>query len=82
MALRSDFEAVFPEEDVIEVDPRESTRSTIALVFLGSYVGILLLLILLTAIERISMDAVKDYLLAIGGPFGFIIGFYFKSEAE
>ena len=55
------------------------TRNLIALVFIVSYLALLIILITLSAFFGLSEQAAKDYLLAIGTPLGFIIGFYFKS---
>lgn len=61
---------------------RETTRSTIAMTFLYGYLALILLLLLLATFAKLPMDMVKDFLLALGGPFGFVIGFYFTSERE
>ena len=79
----SSQEWVSPKEnELTEEQVREHTRSSIALLFLWGYLVLLVLLILFATFASLSMDAVKDFLLALGGPFGFVIGFYFKSESE
>lgn len=57
-----------------------NTRNLIALIFILSYLGLLLFLIILSAFFNLNEQASKDFLLAIGTPLGFIIGFYFKSN--
>ena len=59
-----------------------NTRNLIALVFILSYLFLLLFLIVLSAFFSLNEQAAKDYLLAIGTPLGFIIGFYFKSNTR
>lgn len=61
-------------------EKQEDTRSRIANIFIYGYLFLLFLLILLSAIDKLPSDTAKDYLLAIGSPLGFIIGFYFKSS--
>ena len=34
----------------------------------------------MSATNELPQDSAKDYLLAIGSPLGFIIGFYFKGD--
>ena len=59
----------------------EDTRSHIAKVFTYGYLGIILLLIILTTRFNLSPDTAKDYLLSISGVLGFVIGYYFKSAS-
>ncbi len=59
-----------------------NTRNLIALIFILSYLGLLLLLIILSSFFSLNEQAAKDYLLAIGTPLGFIIGFYFKTTSR
>ncbi|PWU23392.1 hypothetical protein C5B42_03095 [Candidatus Cerribacteria bacterium 'Amazon FNV 2010 28 9'] len=61
-------------------EKREDTRSRIAIYFILGYFVIIIFLLVATAITKISTDVAKDYLLAIGSPLGFIVGFYFKSK--
>jgi hypothetical protein len=58
---------------------QEVTRSRIAQTFIIGYLAIIIMLILITASGKLAADVAKDYLLAIGSPLGFIIGYYFKS---
>lgn len=67
------------QSQIKRAEKQEGTRSFIANVFVVSYLGILVLLILLSTFKKLPTDSAKDYLLAIGSPLGFIIGFYFKS---
>lgn len=70
------------QPEVSREEIRETTRSSIAMTFLYGYLSLLLLLLLLATFANLSMDMVKDFLLALGGPFGFVIGFYFTSERQ
>jgi len=58
----------------------ENTRKVIAISFVTGYLIIIGVLILLTTFSNLKSDTAKDYLLAIGSPLGFIIGFYFKAQ--
>lgn len=58
---------------------QEDTRSTIARIFICSYLAIVVLLIMLSTFFNLKAEVSKDFLLAIGTPLGFIIGYYFKS---
>lgn len=58
---------------------QEDTRSKIAKIFICSYLAIIVLLIILATFFNLKADVSKDFLLAIGTPLGFIIGYYFKS---
>lgn len=60
-------------------EKREDTRSKIAERYIWGYIGIVILLVIMVTLAHLSGDASKDFLLAIGSPLGFIIGFYFKS---
>lgn len=62
-----------------QAERQETTRSYIALGFVGGYLAIVVLLIVLCAYNKLSENTAKDYLIAIGTQLGFIIGFYFKS---
>jgi hypothetical protein len=65
---------------ITRAEKQESTRSQIALLFVGGYLAIIAILICLSAFGKLNEDAAKDYLIAIGTQLGFIIGFYFKSS--
>ena len=60
----------------------ENTRNLIALVFIISYLALLVFLIILSAFYQLEKESAKDYLLAIGTPLGFIIGYYFKVTSK
>lgn len=75
-----DFPSPIDQSAIKRAEKRESTRSTIALVFICGWIGIIALLVLLTTFFRLSPETAKDYLLAIGSPLGFITAFYFKSH--
>lgn len=68
------------QSQIKRAEKQEDTRSRIANVFIYGYLLLLLVLILLSAFGKLAQDSAKDYLLAIGSPLGFIIGFYFKSS--
>ncbi len=78
------FDTLSParESAIINAGKTENTRNLIALVFIISYLVLLVFLILLSAFFNLSEDAAKDYLLAIGTPLGFIIGYYFKTTSR
>ena len=63
-----------------QAEKQENTRSYIALGFVGGYLAIVVLLIILTAYKKLDENTAKDYLIAIGTQLGFIIGFYFKNK--
>jgi hypothetical protein len=64
---------------VERAEKREGTRSTIAQYFIFAYIGIVVALLVLTTFFNLASETVKDFLLAVGSPLGFIIGYYFKS---
>jgi hypothetical protein len=61
---------------------QEDTRSTISMIFIIAYFVIIATLIIFTTFFQLKAEAAKDYLLAIGSPLGFIIGYYFKSDSK
>lgn len=63
---------------ITSAEKTENTRNLIALVFIISYLALLITLIILSAFFNLDKESAKDYLLAIGTPLGFIIGYYFK----
>lgn len=67
------------ESTIKRAEKREDTRSQIAMFYIGGYLAILALLLLALTFFKLSSDISKDFLLAIGSPLGFIIGYYFKS---
>lgn len=67
---------------VRRAEKQEDTRSTIAIGFVVGYGVVVLALILLSSFRLIEDNVVKDFLLAIGSPLGFIIGFYFKGDKQ
>lgn len=68
------------QSQIKRAEKQEDTRSLIANIFVGGYLIILVLLIILSTLGKLKSDNAKDYLLAVGSPLGFIIGFYFKSS--
>ncbi len=67
---------------ITNAERTENTRNLIALVFIVSYLGLLIFLIILSAFFDLEKESAKDYLLAIGTPLGFIIGYYFKVTSK
>ncbi|HVI69753.1 MAG TPA: hypothetical protein VM581_04840 [Magnetospirillaceae bacterium] len=67
---------------VKRAEKQEDTRSTIAIGFVIGYAVVVALLMTLTAFKLMDGTTVKDFLLAIGSPLGFIIGFYFKNSGR
>lgn len=63
-------------------EKQEDTRSLIANIFVIGYLSAVGVLIILATFAKLTSDTVKDFLLAIGSPLGFIIGFYFKSTKD
>ena len=78
------FDTLSParESAISNAAKTENTRNLIALVFIVSYLALLVFLIVLSAFFNLSADSAKDYLLAIGTPLGFIIGYYFKTTGR
>jgi len=75
------LESASPAEDstVKRAEKREDTRSRIAVFYIAGYLAVILVLLAAVTFFKLSSDISKDFLLAIGSPLGFIIGFYFKS---
>lgn len=67
---------------VKRAEKQEDTRSTIAIGFVIGYAVVVGLLIILSAFKKLDSNTTKDFLLSIGSPLGFIIGFYFKSSGH
>ena len=65
---------------VKRAEKQEDTRSAIAISFVVGYGIVVVVLIILSSFKLINSDNTKDFLLAIGSPLGFIIGFYFKAD--
>ena len=68
---------------------KDETRSTIALIFTVCYFSLILIVLLGTPFynhyfKDVDPVNIKDALLAIssivGGPFGFVVGYYFKGS--
>lgn len=63
-------------------EKQEDTRSQIATHYIWAYIGVIILLLIATTFFRLPTENVKDFLLAMGSPLGFIIGYYFKSAGR
>jgi hypothetical protein len=61
---------------------REDTRTFIARIFIWGFFLTVLILIILTSFGKLDQTSAKDYLIAIGTPLGFVVGFYFKSVTQ
>ena len=70
------------ESAIRRAEKREDTRSQIAVFYIGGYLAVLVILLLAVTFFKLDADISKDFLLAIGSPLGFIIGFYFKSNEK
>ncbi len=72
-----------PEKSALRrLEQQERTRSKISLIFIIAYLLIIFILIIFTTFFALKAESAKDYLLAIGSPLGFIIGYYFKSGGK
>lgn len=82
MSRKQDVDAVDPVtlSGVKRAEKQEDTRSVIAIGFVIGYAVVVSILIVLSSFKLMGSDIVKDFLLAIGSPLGFIIGFYFKAD--
>ncbi len=67
-------------------DPKESTRSTIAKIYVIAYFVVVLLVFITGWFKRYEVDGYKDMLISVSGvlsgPLGFIVGYYFKASKE
>ncbi|MBI2039092.1 MAG: hypothetical protein HYT22_02350 [Candidatus Niyogibacteria bacterium] len=65
---------------------REGTRSQIALYYVLGFLILILLALILSFAYRLTINDLRDTLLALSGilsgPLGFIIGYYFKSYSD
>ena len=62
----------------------EDTRSVLANIYVLGFLGIILVVLILSFLKGFKTADVKDLLLTVSGvlsgPLGFIIGYYFKSK--
>ncbi len=63
-------------------EKQEDTRTRIAQFFVVGYLALIFTLIIFSTFFKLPAEGVKDYLLAISSPLGFIIGFYFKANQQ
>lgn len=85
MARSTTLQEANPQEDEAVyrlAQKQEDTRTRIAQYFVGGYLLIIILLIVLATFFKLDSEQAKDYLLAISSPLGFIIGFYFKANQQ
>lgn len=73
-------------EDKDNSQKRENTRSTIAIIYVSAFLGIIAVSLIACWWVGSSVADQKDLLVAISGvlsgPLGFIVGYYFKASIE
>ena len=67
-------------------DPKETTRSLIAQVYVWAFFGGIVVEVIVGGCNTFSVDEYKDMLVTVSGilsgPLGFIVGYYFKASKE
>ena len=67
-------------------DPKENTRSRIAMIYVIAFFVVILLVFILGCCNGFKVDEYKDMLVTVSGvlsgPLGFIVGYYFKASKE
>ena len=67
-------------------DPKESTRSRIALIYVCAFFMVIAIVFLIGWDKLFSVNEYKDMLVTVSGilsgPLGFIVGYYFKASTE
>lgn len=67
-------------------DPKETTRSTIAKIYVIAYFLVVLLVFITGWLKCFEVEGYKDMLISVSGvlsgPLGFIVGYYFKASKE
>ena len=67
-------------------DPKESTRSLIAQIYVFAFFIVIGIVFLIGWYKSFSVDDYKDMLVTVSGilsgPLGFIVGYYFKASSE
>lgn len=67
-------------------DPKESTRSLIAQIYVIAFFVVIGVVFLIGWNKSFSVDDYKDMLVTVSGilsgPLGFIVGYYFKASSE
>lgn len=67
-------------------DPKESTRSKIATLYVWAFFVVIALVFVVGLIIRFEVEDYKDMLVTVSGvlsgPLGFIVGYYFKASKE
>lgn len=67
-------------------DPKESTRSTIAKIYVYAFFGVIAVVFIIGASYGFKVEEYKDMLVTVSGvlsgPLGFIVGYYFKASKE
>lgn len=93
MSATNDQEVIvtdYPKPAFNAAEKRETTRSTIALIYVWGFLGIIAVALIgagvLLFLGHLKFNNVKDILVTLSGilsgPFGFIIGYYFKAESK
>jgi hypothetical protein len=86
-----DVDLVKEDEDFDPIRHKDETRSTIALTFTKWYFGLILMVLIGVPVYNLFVEGeqilnVEDVLstltAAIGVPFGFVVGYYFKGSEE
>lgn len=67
-------------------EKKESTQSTLALIYVGCFLGIIVVILMFSIANHYAVTDIKDLLLAISGvlsgPLGLVIAFYFKEDSR
>lgn len=67
-------------------DPKENTRSRIALIYVRAFFGVIVAVFTVGAFSCFKVNEYKDMLITVSGvlsgPLGFIVGYYFKASKE
>ena len=67
-------------------DPKESTRSLIAQIYVCAFFIVIGVVFLIGWDKSFAVDDYKDMLVTVSGilsgPLGFIVGYYFKASSE
>lgn len=70
----------------VSSDPKESTRSWIAMIYVCAFFGVILIVFAVGLYKCFKVDEFKDMLVTVSGvlsgPLGFIVGYYFKASKE
>ena len=83
MADDKDKSEINPEDNS---DPKETTRSVIAKIYVYAFFGVILVVFIIGIYHSFKVEDYKDMLVTVSGvlsgPLGFIVGYYFKASKE